>query len=656
MFQIDKKRVIPAILLAIFLLSSCLTGCGNRQSSTGSFRGRLVDENGDAVINAKCFSIFADNEFVYSGLDGSFRLSELPAGLNNIIIQHKDFATEQYQATIKSDEETAVDLIRLDRLNAKKRISDVKVERVSSTTAEITWKTYKDLCCNIHYGFTTGYGSYVSEERPEKNHYFLLKNLSPESFYHFKIQYLDEYASSYSSYDYSFKTLSGDAPSKPLAVEVAKMTELGVVKVNWKAPSVAQSVVGYNLYRMKKGGEWLRVNGNVVTGLLSYSDTEAETGSFCRYGVTAVNELGGESEKAISDLIFVPGVVKNSISITQEDSPVKITADLIVPMGVNMVIEAGSELQISESDSFKAGFDEKRVEILVHGSLTVNGTKEAPVKFSPLDGSGNRNHWAGIRVLSSGTGVSAIRYANIFGCNGYALNIQARNAIVSNISIKHSESGLRLDGVKEKIDVANCHFDDIASVAVSINKCFHILLKDSKITNSHIGVENYTDSTFDQTFIRNTDIYATNTGIKGIFGNSTITNSLIVANNGLRYGKILKTDGGNVIDHSTIDAINAIIIDSGNLTIKNNILTNTKSLGETGITYNSNAQVPVYNYNDVFGFNKPVYGCTLGTDSMEIDPAFVGGSPYSYRLSEVSILLINDENHLEMGRYGVSKL
>ena len=152
------------------ILTALLTGCGSRSSNSGSFRSRLIDEKGDAIINAKCFSLFADDEVVYSGLDGSFRLSELPAGLNNIIIQHTEYGLEQYQVEIKSDQETVVDFIKLDKLSASSKISNVKIGNISSTTVEITWKTYKDICCNIHYGLTSGYGTFVSEESPNQTH------------------------------------------------------------------------------------------------------------------------------------------------------------------------------------------------------------------------------------------------------------------------------------------------------------------------------------------------------------------------------------------------------------------------------------------------------------------------------------------------------
>lgn len=654
MFRTKRKLFVPAFLLAVLLLTAFMTGCGSRQSNTGGFKSRLIDDKGDAVINAKCFSLFNDSEIVYSGLDGSFRLSELPAGLNNIVIQHQDFALEQYQAEVKSDQETVVDFIRLDRLKASNRITNVKVGVVSSTTAEINWQTYKDLACNIHYGTTVSYGSVARDEHPTQTHYYVLTNLEPETLYHFKIQYLDEGLNSYSSYDYSFKTTSAEAPDKPTSVMIRPMTQLGVVDLAWTVPAHADSVRGYNIYRQNKGGSWKRVNGIVVADGLSYSDIEAESGVFCRYAVTAVNGLGAESDMAYTDLTFVPGVVKNDIVITKSDSPVKLTADLIVPQGVNMVIEAGSEIQISEKDSFKSGSDVDRVEIVVHGTLTVNGTENEKVNFSPLDGSGSRTHWAGITILSTTTGVSAVRNANIFGCSGYALKVSAKNVAASGLSVKHSVCGLCFDSVKEKLEVADCVIDDIASIAVSINKCYHITLKDSKITDSYIGVQNFTDNLLHQTYIRNTDIYADTYGITGVFGVSTIANVLVVSPVGLNYSNILNT-AGNIVDHVTVDARKAIVVENGILQVKNNILANTDYAGEVGITNNNSYYIPTYNYNNIYGFAKDCVGCVIGTDSIRVDPVFIGGSPFDYRLNNASLLLINDDCGNELGRYGNSK-
>ena len=81
-----------------------------------------------------------------------------------------------------------------------------------------------------------------------------------------------------------------------------------------------------------------------------------------------------------------------------------------------------------------------------------------------------------------------------------------------------------------------------------------------------------------------------------------------------------------------------------------------KSSGEQGISYNDALYTPTYIHNDIYGFAKANQGCHIGTESVAIDPQFVGGNPFSYKLNGASLLLINDEYGLELGRYGDSKL
>jgi hypothetical protein len=61
------------------------------------------------------------------------------------------------------------------------------------------------------------------------------------------------------------------------------------------------------------------------------------------------------------------------------------------------------------------------------------------------------------------------------------------------------------------------------------------------------------------------------------------------------------SSSGNYIDHVTIDALNGIDILNGNFTVKNNIITNSQALGNTGII-NRTSENPVYNFNNVVGF------------------------------------------------------
>jgi len=658
MFLSGRKRILLTSIAAVMLvLLSLLSGCGLRQSQTGSLSSRLIDADGNAVVNAVVFSIFAEQEKVYSGLDGGFYLSELPAGLNNIVVMHNDYAVEERQVEIKSGDATVIESIRLDRANAPHRIFNVQVADVASTSARITWSTYRSVACNIEYGKTMSYGTIYREERPAEQHAVILADLEPESVYHFRVQYIDEESVSHYSYDFPFRTEGADRPPQPLNARLRPLKSLGVVEVEWDAASSGNSANGYNIYRKVNDNDWHRINDTTVSlKELSFADINAESGTFCRYAVAAVNAFGAESDKAVSETVFVPGIINRDVIIRLTDSPVSIYSDLVITSGVSFTAEAGVEFLIAESDAFSSGLDESRIEIQVNGRIALQGTVDSPVKFGPLQGAGRRDHWAGIRILSNQTGISEILYTQMFGCNGNAVSVAADRIRISGLAITYSTNGLYLSGLRDALEMTDCVFSEISEVALKINRCRRVLVDNADFSGVTTAIENFTDHADDQLVVRNTSIECLKAGIAGTFGKSRIHNVLIVADSGLGM-QIDNTLNGreNFIDHCTVDAINGIKVVQGDITIENNIVVNRSQKGNTGIE-NSSVLIPEYAYNNVYGFTTAYQGCAAGTGGLQTDPKFVGGNPYDYNLAPDSTLRLQDRYGSEMGRYGNSRL
>ncbi|MBU1108835.1 MAG: hypothetical protein KKB51_19315 [Candidatus Riflebacteria bacterium] len=657
MFLTDRKNLVPVCVVTVLLvLVALLSGCGLRQSQTGSLSSRIIDADGNAVVNAVVFSIFAEQEKVYSGVDGGFYLSELPAGINNIVVMHSDFALEERQIEIKASNATVVEFIRLDRANAPHRISDVQVADIASTSARITWNTYRSVACNIDYGTTMSYGTIYREVRPSEQHAVILTDLQPETVYHFRVQYIDEDSVSHYSYDFPFRTDDSDRPEEPAAVRLSPIAALGVVKVEWDA-SDGHSVKGYNVYRKVNDGEWQRINDTTAgANIRIFSDTNAESGTFCRYAVTAVNAFGAESYKQVTSVVFIPGIINRNVTVTVADSPVIVYSDLIISAGVTFTAEAGCEFLIAESDAFAAGLDEQRIEIQVHGRISLQGKAENPVKFGPFQGSGKRDHWAGIRILSSLTGISEIAHTQMFGCSGYAVTVAADRAKISALAITHSENGLSLSGLRDTIELVDVSFSQISGVAFKVNKCRRVLVNNATLSEVGTAIENFTDYADDQLLVRNTVIHCLQTGIVGIFGKFKIYNVLLVTDTGLAINiENVLNSRENFIDHCTIDAMNGILINQGEITVENNIVINRNLQGSVGIN-NSSFLVPDYAFNNVYGFTNAYQGCAAGTGGVQTDPKFVGGNPFDYNLAPDSTLRLQDRYGSEMGRYGISRL
>lgn len=184
---------------------------------------------------------------------------------------------------------------------------------------------------------------------------------------------------------------------------------------------LGKSVTGYNIYRRHKLvkraelSDWVKLNDSPVDAkTFEFTDLTVESGKFYRYGVTSINQFGVDSEKEITDMVFATGVLNEETVLTADDSPIELHADLIVAAGVNLLIEAGTEILIGEKDSNSSGLDEERVEILVYGQITIDGIAGKPVVFAPLNGSGRRDHWAGISVITDSQLVSRISHSFSF--------------------------------------------------------------------------------------------------------------------------------------------------------------------------------------------------------------------------------------------------
>ena len=647
--------MLPALLLAILLFLA--TGCGLRQSQTGSLSSRVIDAEGNAVVNAEVFSIFAEREKVLTGLDGGFYLSELPAGLNNIVILHSDFALEERQIEIRSGDATVLDFIRLDRSNAPNRISNVRVIQVASTTALISWQTYRSVICSVEYGTSIFYGKNVREQRAATEHSMTLTGLDPETLYHFRVLYVEDSGANYFSYDYSFKTDVADRPEVPANLKLLPFSALGTVGLEWTPAAAGLPASGFNVYRQYKGEDWLKLNESPLDGKKRlYTDTAAFSGRFCRYAIRAVNAFGAESEQLETEMFFLPGVINETTVLASIDSPVKLYSDIIVAAGASLIIEAGTEIQVSESDAFAGGSNEDKIEVIVHGRIEVRGTQDQPVAFAPLNGSGRRDHWAGIRILSSQTGVSDISHLQLFGCEGFALDVSALNVRINGLSVAYSQHGLRVAGVRDVLNIGACSFSEIASVALALNNCRRVTVESGNFSDVHTGIVTTTESADDQTIIKNCDIHAAETGITGVWGRNRIINTLVVSR--LGAGIICRNvlhAFDNYIDHVTIDAVRGIEIMSGSVNIQNSIIVNRFQSGLVGVN-NQTAQTPEYQFNNVYGFAVLYQGCSGTVGATAIDPKFVAGNPYDYRLMPDSTLKLQDVYGSELGRYGVSRL
>jgi len=649
------RWAVPAFLLILLTLPILLStmGCGLRQPQTGSLHGRLLDASGNVVPNAQIYSIFAEEEKVFSGNDGVFYLSELPAGRNRIVITHPNFRQEEREVTIINSEVTRLETIRLTQGAAPKFISESRVDRVTSGTAVIAWKTYKPLVCSVEYGTSLNYGSSVSEREPAEDHQLTLTGLTPETIYHSRIRFVDESSLTWFSYDLPFQTSAGDGPAAPNAVRIKDLPAYGVVRIEWDL-STSTSTVGYRVRRRDNSGDWtIQTTDLLDRNAREYSDQTAHGGHVYEYAATALNGQAGESVFSTSPRVFMPGFINEELRMTASNSPYLLVSDLIVGVGVNLYVEPGVEMRVAASDVFRLGQDPDRVEILLQGRALMLGTKESPIRFTPMDGVGSRDHWAGISIQSGESGDSELSWVELFGAHEFAILVDGVQATIENISVRYSQGGLKFSDARNAPAIDNCIFTDIASTAISVHNCRRFQITACTVINAGLGIRFVAGNSGDLVSVRETYVEAIHAAISGVFSNSTIANSTFVCPSGTGVEYVAANGQKNALDHCTIDASLGVIIASGVPTIENNIINCREENGTYGFLYTA-PNAPSFHYNNVFGFSTAYQGCNAGLGATSFKPEFVGGNPFDFHLVTASALKHSDKYGFESGRYGKS--
>ncbi|HOT30456.1 MAG TPA: carboxypeptidase regulatory-like domain-containing protein [Candidatus Ozemobacteraceae bacterium] len=647
------KAFVRLLVLAVLALITTGTGCGLREPQTGSVSGRVVDTAGNVVAGARVYSIFNEVEKVYTGTDGTFYIAELPAGRNRLVIEHAEYDVTELGCDIASNKLTDLSIVKIEKSGRQRRITDLKVESVGSTSAVLVWNTYRSVICFIEYGTGDGYTNTMEETGPAENHRFTITGLEPETLYHARVRFNEDDATPRISVDIPFKTGVGAMPEAPAAVRIRPLEAYGTVTIEWDG-SISASAAGYRVRRRENGGEWLVLTSETLSDdVRSFTDLGANGGGFYEYAVSAVSEFGAASAWTTSERVFMPGFINHDLTITASDSPMVLVSDLIVGVGANLYVEPGVEFRVADKDAFGLGEDRDRVEILVNGRAVILGKSGVPVRFTPLNGAGVRDHWAGIRFRKGGSGVSEVGFVEMFGCAGPAVLVDRIEANVHDLTVRYSAGGYRIEGVRLVPTLSDCIFTDIASAAVEVYGCRRFDMKRVTISDVSVGCRFLKDNPEDRITMRECRIDAYKIGILADVARSVFANNLIVTpyGTGVRY-----ENGGiadNYLDHCTIDAAIGVAIASGLPEIKNNIICSTAEDGTAGISYET-AGSPQYDYNDVHGFDTAYRNCIKGLGAQEMKPDFVGGNPYDYRLLPASPLKLLDINGLELGRYGQS--
>ncbi|MBK9260485.1 MAG: DUF4215 domain-containing protein [Polyangiaceae bacterium] len=324
--------------------------------------------------------------------------------------------------------------------------------------------------------------------------------------------------------------------------------------------------------------------------------------------------------RVASATIIAGGTIANA-TWTPAGNPYIVQGDVTILNGGTLTIQAGTIVQFPGGDSQGSGLDTAKTEIIVKGTLNVNGTMASPVQFLAQNGS-SQSTWYGIVVDAVGTA-----------------------ATISHASIKHSHAGIRSDAPGMVL----------AANDVALETTYYgLYITAGTPTFTNLSVQSsvfaaWITGTASPTITGCSLLNHSNAGIyvsmSGTTTTTTLTNCVISGTTAANYGVYSYVTGnGNMAVNVTGSTIHAngtsgtgVYAGSNTgstatMTVKNSNVTNQS----TGL-YRPPGGSTTFNvtYSNIWGNTTNYNGVSQGTGCFSANPLYVS-APTNFRLTSNS--------------------
>jgi hypothetical protein len=246
-------------------------------------------------------------------------------------------------------------------------------------------------------------------------------------------------------------------------------------------------------------------------------------------------------------------------SNTVWNSNLLLTGDVTVPAGVTLTIDSGTTIFVSsDNDDQNGGLWSDKTELIVFGTLLVNGSETAPVYFTSDAAEKAPGNWGGIQIREGSTTSELsncmVRYAKE-GVRIASINVPGGGDVwarVQNCSIQYNEIGISI--------WANTHWPSGTHVNVGAEITNNLIANNVK---EGIYLWNWCgfQSTFTDPTIRNNLIENNGTGIylrSGSWWLGHIDDRTTVINNSIKnnetHGILIEATGSGDASGSDTDA------------------------------------------------------------------------------------------------------
>ncbi|RCK81543.1 MAG: Fibronectin type 3 domain protein [Candidatus Ozemobacter sibiricus] len=627
----------------LFLAGLLLLGCDANNNVTpreGALEGKVFDVSGKPLQYVLVSWTLDRTRWGLSDASGKFFVEGVGFGEQTFIAEKTGFRPTTFRAAIYSGGISVLPKVVLE--TASFDFKEVKVEKVSATTALVTWKTTDYTNGIIEYGETEAYGRTVREPDLQYAtvHSLEITDLKPNTKYFFRIVAARQNRPAETSTGHSFVTLATyddrEVPSTPRGVTAALTEQPNTVTIFW-SPNSERDLRGYRVYRSESPiGRFSAIEGMLIAkGQERFLDAGVTTGKKYYYRVSAVDLAGNESGPSEAVSVVIPGLLTQEVTWVRANSPYLLSGDLTIDRTGILRIDPGVEVLIADTDALRVG-NPAKVEVTVRGTLVASAGQDFPIIISSARSTPAAGDWSGITFLSNPSPESALVNVTL----AYAetgLTLTEATGTFADTRIHHCQTGiaasrnqgLRLASLTLEICQKGLMISGNTSPMVTGCTLFHCL---SGVTSS-----NNDGLTFEGNNLLEFTDFGLMTNEAG--GTLLVRNNLFVSAVGVGLHVLSKSPS---IEYNTFDAPYGIRIDQGNMPIRKNILVADRSPGGMGLKgiehLGGAASLPVVGPNAVAGFpaGKDYVGCASAPGSLASRPVFMkdeAGGGYDYRLS-----------------------
>jgi hypothetical protein len=396
-----KIRIITRLFLVLLLLVHA--GCMSTDSNArGGLAGTVSDTAGNPVSGVR---VATPDAATMSDANGKWALSSLTPQTTEVTASREKYQTQKKTVEVVSGETTAnVAFV----LPADGDIYDIQITSVTSTAARVVFSTRQAARGHVRYGINALLESTtVTDNQDQFQHQYDLTGLMPASTYRIKCVALDSYGRTLESEVKTFNTAYTLRPVSPDGLALSKVADSNVIKIDWN-PVAGVDSAGYKVYRARSIQGPFTVIGSV--NLNSFSDMDVTPGVKYYYRVTSVAGSGDESSPSSVASMLLPGVMSQNAVWTAQEGPYILGGDLTVAPGVSLMIDKGTAISVSKGNQWDISDGDNAVDLIIQGTLVVQGTADMPVTFTSADAAPQAGDWNGITFdVMSDLGASMIK-------------------------------------------------------------------------------------------------------------------------------------------------------------------------------------------------------------------------------------------------------